>query len=221
MARKLGLMMAFQLGSDQQAWLYGTIVLMGSLILHTVTRPYEDTTTDITEFLSLVTTLLIILTAPVFTFMSESLGISEESAVAQKFSQNLEKMTLAVILTSICVAIYAQAHVWRVVKTSGDDGIDYKELMIIKRLEKSKQLMDKLQKQQEFTHSEAEAQRRDAHQLARYQANLFRHGHQDDDKDDDSDDDDYKHFSNPIHPDSESSEDEEGVEPPTDNPSHT
>ena len=51
-ARKIAMMVAFLLFEDEKAWLLGTAVILVAVVAHSAAAPYEDSDTDLLEFLT-------------------------------------------------------------------------------------------------------------------------------------------------------------------------
>jgi hypothetical protein len=111
-ARKLGLMVAFFLFFDEEAWLMGTAVVTVALVSHVAASPYEDTATDVAEFATLVAQLLLLVAAPVFKVINDPEDPAR-AAQAATLMKVLEMSSLVVILSACCYALYAELRVIR------------------------------------------------------------------------------------------------------------
>jgi len=138
-ARKLGIMIAFFLFNDEEAWLMGTAVVGVALIGHVGARPYEDQWTDYSEFTTLLAQMLLFVAAPVFKVMNDPED-PESTVKAARLMFILEATAIASIFGTCCIGLYAEWHVYHMVK--GKRGCcqdamsdeDYKERMIYDRI---------------------------------------------------------------------------------------
>ena len=152
-ARKLGLMVAFYLGSQQQAWLMGTTVLIIALVVHAAARPYEDHVTDWSEFLTLAANLLILVTGAVFTVLSEREQLNDSTL---RFRTMVQVITGVIMLAAAATTVVAQRHVWIAVRQR--DGPDYKERMVSTRLEEAQAEAAELQEYLKTLRADLQAQ---------------------------------------------------------------
>jgi hypothetical protein len=138
-ARKLGLMVAFFLFNDEEAWLMGTAVVGVALIMHVGARPYEDQWTDYSEFTTLLAQMLLFVAAPVFKVMNDPED-PESTIKAAKLLWVLEALAILSIGITCIIGMYAEYHVYHMVKGSGGccspefSDEDYKERMIYDRI---------------------------------------------------------------------------------------
>ena len=131
-ARKVLLMVAFELFSGIHAWMLGTIVLVMSLMVHVFAHPYEDDWTDWTDLFSLAAKLIILLSGPVYLVLSnpeemagqtDAQGRSRSAVQAPNAAaarRALEISSIVCVWLTCAISLAVQIRVYRELKKEGD-----------------------------------------------------------------------------------------------------
>ena len=164
-ARKVLLMMSFLFFSSkvEQAWFFGSMVIITAMVMHSFARPFEDDLIDICEFLSLVSLLFIQQSALVFKVIDDPVN-PDVSNSGRILSSALKYMSLVLIVANCILAMVVEVRVWQHVQ-DGDE--DYKVKM-------TRQKMEALQAELESLESVLERAEADAEAYARRKARLER-----------------------------------------------
>jgi len=158
-ARKLGVMASFYLGSSQQGWMGGTSTLIISMVLHVYARPYENSDTDWSEFLTLVASVLVLVSGAVFTILGDDEGNEDGSANAFRiFLEITGGLTVLGAIVSIAVA---QVRVIRALRLASDDDDDYKIRTTRHRLAEAEDRVSELARQVETQERETKVRKRE------------------------------------------------------------
>jgi hypothetical protein len=126
--RKVGIMAAFLFYSatPAQSWLFGSMIITASLVLHAFARPYEDPLIDMCEFFSLVSTLFVALSAIVFAVLDDP-NNPNKSEHARFMSSLCETVSIIAILMNCVFGMYIEGRVCYQVFHAEED---YKVVMI-------------------------------------------------------------------------------------------
>jgi hypothetical protein len=164
-ARKVLLMMSFLFFSSkvEQAWFFGSMVIITAMVIHSFARPFEDDLIDICEFLSLISLLFIQQSALVFKVIDDPVN-PDVSNSGRILSSALKYMSLVLIVANCILAMMVEVRVWQHVQ-DGDE--DYKVKM-------TRQKMEALQAELESLESVLERAEADAEAYARRKARLER-----------------------------------------------
>ena len=164
-ARKVLLMMSFLFFSSkvEQAWFFGSMVIITAMVMHSFARPFEDDLIDICEFLSLISLLFIQQSALVFKVIDDPVN-PDVSNSGRILSSALKYMSLVLIVANCILAMVVEVRVWQHVQ-DGDE--DYKVKM-------TRQKMEALQAELESLESVLERAEADAEAYARRKARLER-----------------------------------------------
>jgi hypothetical protein len=164
-ARKVLLMMSFLFFSSkvEQAWFFGSMVIITAMVMHSFARPFEDDLIDICEFLSLISLLFIQQSALVFKVIDDPVN-PDVSNSGRILSSALKYMSLVLIVANCILAMMVEVRVWQHVQDSDED---YKVKM-------TRQKMEALQAELESLESVLERAEADAEAYARRKARLER-----------------------------------------------
>jgi len=135
LGRKILIMMSFTFYRDnnEQAWFMGSTVIMLSLLLHAVAKPFEDQLIDWVEFLSLISTLVMFMTAGAIMILNNAKN-KDETEAARDLVATLEYISLLVVLAVTVLGAVIEAAVFR--KVRGDeDSEDYRVELLKNRQE--------------------------------------------------------------------------------------
>ena len=114
----------FNTSAPGRGWYLASLVIVISLAAHSAARPFLDPWVDMTEFVSLLSTLLI--------FMGGMAWTVDDTGLLGVF---VEKLSMALILGTALMAGVVEVRVW--VKRNADygtDGTDQPEALSIREL---------------------------------------------------------------------------------------
>ncbi len=148
-------MMSFLFFSSkvEQAWFFGSMVIITAMVMHSFARPFEDDLIDICEFLSLVSLLFIQQSALVFKVIDDPAN-PDLSNGGRILSSALKYMSLIMIAANCILAMVVEVRVWQHV-TDGDE--DYKVKMTRQKMEALQDELDGLESVLERAVADAEA----------------------------------------------------------------
>ena len=137
--------------STSYSWLLNMSILLVSLIIHSAAKPYEDWLTDWTGFLDLLSSVLLLMTAPVYALLRDpnaapSACLNSDADECAEDSKPaliiwLTNVQLIVVLLYCLINMWCQLNIFRVVNSGSED---YKEQLMQRRIDELEQSKTKM-----------------------------------------------------------------------------